>query len=120
MYVGSALYVWQVVKLRKALRLGPATVFWALFNAAWPLALWSVSLACILDETPHWLLEGLRRVEHVLPSALYSSLFLDPPALYPVCLYARVKPREAGGYVKSRPPCAQLATRTISLRVKFL
>lgn len=85
MYVGSALYVWQVVKLRKPLMLGSATIFWAVFNATWPLALWSVSLACLLDETPHWLLEGLRRVEHMLPSALYSSLFLDPPALYPVC-----------------------------------
>lgn len=85
MYVGSALYVWQVLKLRVALRLSTPVVFWSLFNAAWPLGFWSVSLACILDETPTWLLDMLRRVEHRLPSALYSSLFLDPPALYPVC-----------------------------------
>lgn len=85
MYVGSGLYVWQTIKLRVPLMLSGPVVFWSLFNASWPLALWSVSLACLLDETPRWLLESLRTVEHVLPTAIYSSLFVDPPALYPVC-----------------------------------
>ena len=85
MYVGSGLYLWQTIKLRVPLNLGGPVVFWSLFNASWPLALWTVSLACLLDETPRWLLEGLRTVEHMLPTAIYSSLFVDPPALYPVC-----------------------------------
>lgn len=89
MYVGSGLYVWQVYKLRKPLKLGKWTIFWALFNASWPLALWSVALLCLLDETPTPLLELLRLVEDRLPSALHSSLFLDPPALYPVCVLLR-------------------------------
>ena len=84
MYVGSALYVWQVYKLRVPLRLGKWAVFWATFNAFWPVGLWSVSLACLVDETPSWLLEGLRRCEQHLPGVLHSTLFLDPPALYPV------------------------------------
>ena len=44
MYVGSGLYVWQVVKLRGELRLGRKSVTWAVFNAGWPLAIWSVSV----------------------------------------------------------------------------
>lgn len=89
MYVGSGLYVWQVWKLAAPLRLGKWTIFWALFNAGWPLTLWSVSLACLLDETPTVLLDGLRLIEGQLPSMLHASLFLDPPALYPVCVILR-------------------------------
>lgn len=85
MYVGSALYVWQVVKLRVPMHLGSRAVLWSFFNATWPLFIWTVSLACLLDETPEWLLNMLRHAEHLLPSALHSQLFIDPPALYPVC-----------------------------------
>lgn len=95
-YVGSGLYVWQCLKLRTALRLGRAQIFWSVFNAFWPLAIWSVSLACLLDETPNWLIELLRHSEQFLPSTIHSSLFLDPPALYPVCrlLHAVVRHEE--------------------------
>jgi hypothetical protein len=85
MSVGTGLYIFQISRLRRVLHLGPRTVTWSLINACWPTAIWFVSLACLLDETPWWLLEWLRSVESVLPSALQSSLFLDPPALYPVC-----------------------------------
>ena len=84
-YVGSGLYVWQTFKLRSALKIGPAVVLWSIFNALWPLGIWSVSLACLLDETPSWLIEGLRHSESLLPATLRSSLFIDPPVLYPVC-----------------------------------
>jgi len=84
MYVGSALYVWQVIKLRQGLRLGPVAVRWSMFNAAWPTALWSVSLACLLDETPGWLLEGLRLVGPYLPGVLYASLFVPSTSLQPI------------------------------------
>ena len=84
-YVGSGLYIWQTWKLRHALRLGFPQMFWSVFNAMWPLAIWSVSLACLLDETPGWLIECLRRSEFALPATLRTSLFLDPPAIYPVC-----------------------------------
>ena len=50
---------------------------WAAFNAAWPPCLWSVSLACILEETPRWLMEGLRPLEHVMPAALHASARTD-------------------------------------------
>jgi len=89
MYVGSGLYVWQVWKLRVPLKLGKWTIFWALFNASWPLTLWSVALACLLEEPPKVLLNGLRLIEHRLPNMLHASLFLDPPALYPVCVLLR-------------------------------
>ena len=95
-YVGSGLYVWQCRKLRGPLRLGKSVIFWSIFNAAWPLAIWSVSLACLLDETPAWLITALRHSESYLPATLRSSLFLDPPALYPVCrlLHAVVRHEE--------------------------
>jgi hypothetical protein len=89
MYIGSALYVWQVAKLARPLHLGPRTVAWGLFNAAWPIGIWSITLMCLLEETPSWLLELLRRCEHLMPAALRSSLFLEPPALYPVCRLLR-------------------------------
>ena len=75
MYVGSGLYVWQVVKLHSSLRLSSGVLFWSLFNASWPLCVWTTSLLCLLDETPAWLLEGLRSVETYLPAALHSTLF---------------------------------------------
>ena len=84
MYIGSALYVWQVMKLQGSLRLGLMTRFWAYFNAAWPLCIWSVSLACLMDETPTRLIEVLRASERFLPNVLHASLFIDPPAIYPV------------------------------------
>ena len=79
MYVGSSLYVWQIFKLRKPLRLGPWTIFWGVFNASWPLVLWTLSLACLLESPPPVLLDSLRLIEDRLPSALYRTLFLDPP-----------------------------------------
>jgi len=85
MYTGSGLYVWQVVKLRAPMRLGKWAIFWSLFNACWPASLWSISLACLLDEYPSWLLDALLCVESHLPSVLHASLFFDPTALYPVC-----------------------------------
>ena len=85
MYVGSGLYVMQIYKLAGPMRLSRLAVAWSLFNAIWPATLWSISLTCMLDEYPPWLLEGLRRVEAHLPQVLHSSLFFDPPALYPVC-----------------------------------
>ena len=69
------------------------------FNALWPNALWSVSLACLLDETPTWLIEGLRHVEHRLPNVVRSSLFLDPPALYPVCRLLQAQGYELAGVI---------------------
>ena len=84
-YVGSGLYVWQTLKMRVALHLNKRVVRWSIFNAFWPLALWTISLQCLVDETPNWLLEGLLRTEHLLPTALKASLFIEPPALYPVC-----------------------------------
>jgi hypothetical protein len=89
MYVGSGLYMYQVWKLTTPLRLGRWTVFWALFNAVWPTALWTLALSCMLEETPTLLLEGLRLVEHKLPSMLHNTLFFEPPALYPVCILLR-------------------------------
>ena len=85
MWVGSALYVWQVLKLHTTLRLGAMTRSWAFFNALWPVSIWSVSLACLMDETPTRLIDLLGAVERYLPNVLHSSLFLEPPALYPVC-----------------------------------
>ena len=85
MYIGSGLYVYQVFKLARPLELSLRTRLFAVFNAFWPTGLWTVSLACLLDETPSWLLEVLRRVESHLPGVMRASLFLDPPALYPVC-----------------------------------
>lgn len=85
MYVGSALYVLQVYKLSGAMRLSRLAIVWSLFNAIWPATLWSISLSCMLDEYPPWLLEALRMGEAHLPSVLHASLFFDPPALYPVC-----------------------------------
>ena len=85
MYVGSGLYVYQVFKLARPMRLGAGSVLFKVLNAVWPVALWSISLGCLLDEYPRWLLEGLRSVESHLPSVLHASLFFDPPALYPVC-----------------------------------
>ena len=85
MYVGSTLYVLQISKLAKPMKLSRVAVLFSLFNACWPATLWTISLACLLDEYPLWLLEGLRRVESHLPSVLHASLFFDPPALYPVC-----------------------------------
>ena len=67
------------------MQFGPWSVGLSVLNASWPCALWSISLACLLDETPSWLLEGLRLVEAHLPSAVRTSLFLDPAALYPLC-----------------------------------
>ena len=85
MYCGSVLYLRQVFELRRALQFGPWSVGLSVLNACWPCFLWSISLACLLDETPSWLLEGLRLVEGHLPSAVRTSLFLDPAALYPLC-----------------------------------
>lgn len=85
MYVGSGLYVYQVAKLARPMRLGAGSVLFKVLNACWPVALWTISLGCLLDEYPRWLLEGLRSVESHLPSVLHASLFFDPPALYPVC-----------------------------------
>jgi len=85
MYVGSALYAWQIMKLRRPMQLSTSTVIFGLFNAVWPTTLWSISLACVLEEYPPWLIEGLRSVESHLPSVLHSSLFFDPTSLYPVC-----------------------------------
>ena len=84
MYVGSLLYVWQVIKLRRELRLSSVATLWSIFNAAWPLSLWSVSLACLLDETPSWLLSTLSYVENELPTIVHSSLFLRTVSLQPV------------------------------------
>ena len=85
MFTGSFLNVYQIFNIRKPLGLSRSSIALGVFNAWWPTALWSISLACLLEETPSWLLEGLRRVEAHLPKMLHSSLFLDPPALYPVC-----------------------------------
>lgn len=85
MYGGSALYLYQVSQLQVLCQASTASVVASIGNAFWPSALWTTSLLCLLDETPAWLLEGLRRVEAHLPTALRASLFLDPPALYPVC-----------------------------------
>ena len=51
MYVGSTLYLWQVFKLRRGMRLGPKAIAWSVFNACWPSVLWSHSLLCLLDES---------------------------------------------------------------------
>lgn len=94
-YVGSGLYIWQTLKLATPLKLGTFQLGWSIFNALWPLALWTISLMCLVDEVPIWLLEVLRRAEPMLPRALRASLFLDPPALYPVCrLLASLKQQE--------------------------
>ena len=86
-YVGSGLYVWQTVKLSRALHLSNMQIGWSVFNAVWPTGLWTIMLQCLVDETPTWLLESLRLADemHGLPTALKASLFLDPPALFPVC-----------------------------------
>lgn len=84
MYIGSGLYVWQILRLRSDLGIGPWAVRWAIFNATWPAGLWSLSLLCLMDETPSWLLNGLVRVEHLLPAALRSSFFLPVRSLVPI------------------------------------
>lgn len=85
MYIGSALNIYQAVMLRRPLGLGLGSIAVAVVNAAWPVSLWSISLACLLDETPSWLLDGLRKVESHLPNVVHNSLFLDGVTLYPVC-----------------------------------
>ena len=85
MYVGSGYYLYQITRLATPLKLGAPSAAFAAFNACWPTLLWTVSVLCVLDETPSWLLELLRRVESHLPNVMRASLFLDPPALYPVC-----------------------------------
>ena len=84
MYVGSALYISQTLAMRRTLLLGAPTVTWAVFNAAWPLALWTASLACMLDETPAWLLDRLCHVQGRLPAVLHSSFFLESCQLQPI------------------------------------
>ena len=60
MYGGSCSYLWHVYKLREALGLTHLGVIGSVCNAAcWP-CLWSISIACLLDETPSWLLEVRR------------------------------------------------------------
>ena len=128
MYIGSSIYIAQMAKFAGPLRLGNVSVLLTCFNAAWPTVLWSVSLACMLDETPQWLLEGLRRVESHLPDVIHTSLFLDPAALYPVCRLlqglvvledARLQTvrRHAAGYWSltqpSRAPLTDLDVATI-------
>ena len=136
MYSGSVLYLVQTMRLRTALQLGPGTCLVHLLNALWPPLLWSVSLACLVDETPQWLLEGLRQCEAYLPTVLHSSLFLDPPALYPVCklLNAVIQQEEArlrtvlrhahGGWSLTKPARAPLTdldvVTIISRRVERL
>ncbi len=130
MYVGSALHLFQLMRLRRALRLGPWTMGVAIVNACWPTALWSISLGCLLDETPTWLIESLRRVESHLPGVLQSSLFLDPPALYPVCRLlqgviaheelrlATVRRHAAGHWSLTRPNRAPLTDLDVSVIIK--
>lgn len=86
MYIGSGLYVWQILRLRHDLGLGPVAVGWAMFNAAWPVGLWSVSLACLVDETPDWLISGLSTAHAagMLPTALAKHLFLQSTSLQPI------------------------------------
>ena len=84
MYVGSVLYISQTLAMRKTLLLGAPTVAWAAFNASWPLALWTASLACMLDETPAWLLDRLCHVQSMLPAVLHSSFFLESCQLQPI------------------------------------
>ena len=83
-YIGSGLYVWQIFRLKQELGIGPFAVAWACFNALWPVGLWSVSLACLLDETPEWLLDGLCHMESHLPAALRSRFFLPSASLVPI------------------------------------
>ena len=47
---------------------------------------WTLSVACILDETPAWLLDGLAKMHAAgwLPAALQSSFFLKGETLQPV------------------------------------
>ena len=73
MYVGSALYIWQVVKLRRGLRMSSLAVSWCFFNASWPVLLWTVAMQCVFDETPDWLLDGLQMIEARLPAMVHSS-----------------------------------------------
>jgi len=97
MYVGSALYVYQAIRLRYTVRLRPWTVLFCCIHAAWPLTLWSIALACLLDETPRWLINGLAMVEGHLPMALHRSLFLPAESLMPVVrLLAVVHAQETG------------------------
>lgn len=84
MYIGSALYVYQAWRLRYTMRLRRSTLFFSTMHAAWPLTLWSIALACLLEETPTWLLTGLARVEAYLPRAIHRSLFLQSESLRPV------------------------------------
>ena len=84
MYLGSALYVWQALRLKHTLRLRSSTIVFCFAHAAAPCALWSIAIACLCDETPRWLLNRLERVERFLPSVLHKSLFVEAEALAPV------------------------------------
>jgi len=84
MYIGSLLYIGQTLVLRKTLSLGLSEVAWAVLNATWPIALWTLSLACLLDETPDWLLDCLCSVQSLLPGVLHSSFFLESCQLQPI------------------------------------
>jgi len=84
MYVGSFLYLRQLFSWRHVLHLTPLRLTWATFNASWPIVLWTTSLACIVDETPSWLLVGLQMVEKQLPPLLHKSLFVPTASLKPV------------------------------------
>lgn len=95
MYVGSALYVWQVVKLRKGLRISTPVVCWCVLNAGWPALLWTVAMQCVFDETPDWLLDGLMLVESRLPAMVHSSLFIPSNAVKPIVrLLATIQDQE--------------------------
>ncbi|KAL3917242.1 MAG: hypothetical protein SGPRY_006485 [Prymnesium sp.] len=84
MYIGSVLYVTQTLVLRRTLELGVASVSWAIFNASWPIALWTISLVCMLDETPGWLLDSLCLVQGFFPKSLHGTFFLETCQLHPI------------------------------------
>ena len=86
MYMGSGLYLYQIFKLRHSMRLSNNAIIFGCCNAAFPVMVWTLSVACILDETPAWLLDGLAKMHAAgwLPAALQSSFFLKGETLQPV------------------------------------
>ena len=85
MYSGTIMYIASAIRMRHALAWTRTDLTLSMLTAAWPVALWTTSLMCLIGTTPGWVLEGLRRIESHLPVELRISLFLDPPALYPAC-----------------------------------
>lgn len=66
-FIGSAQYLVSAFRLQRELRITRFGSVWYVFNAAWPLLLYSTGLRCVHDMHPEWLLEFLAANVESLP-----------------------------------------------------